>query len=238
MAPEPSELRAALVEAYPTYVARTLGERGIDVGPVVADAIVEGASVLDALLTSLESIPPTDQRHSPLELFREALRPVDHALDVVGAPLPKGHRVVPMASWDRYGLAPGSSVVLGTRAHEAHLAWGAAKAGFVAPLVTHPGVAVVVGEGVKPAIIDLVEARGFRVVLDETADVALALVEIGPSGASDAVTRFGRRGVHVIAFGDDVNDLSTPGIRALGASKVASTSDLLADPDRYLPRLV
>ena len=105
---EDSELHAAFCEAYPLYVARTLVGSGVEVVDVIADAIVEGTMILGDSLSALEAAKPADQRSSPLELFRQALRPVDAALATIGVPVPlvdAGPRdassvgQVPLVSW-------------------------------------------------------------------------------------------------------------------------------------------
>ena len=233
-----TDLREAFVEAYPHYVASLMGARGIDMDPVVADAVVEGAAVLDGLLTSLERLPPIEQRNSPLELFREALRPVGHALDVAGvAPRTETAGGTPLA-WDRHDLSPGSSQVLGTRAHQAHLAWGVAKARAVAPMVLGPPVGVVWSGGERDRIIEILVSRGMRVVDDPAPDIVrMVVIETGGEATSRLIRAFASAGVHVIASGGGVDDLSAPGLRALGADVVVTTGSLLRDPDTYLPEL-
>ena len=93
---EADDVRRSFVDAYPRYVASLLASRGVQVDDLLADAIVEGAAVLDGLLTTLESIDPVDQVSSPLELFREALRPIDRALTLLGMPPPKPGSVDPI----------------------------------------------------------------------------------------------------------------------------------------------
>jgi len=234
MESEPSELRRALVEAYPIYVVGVLESRGFEVTTLVADAVVEGAAVLDGLLMSLERLDPIDQRHSPLELFREALRPVSHALEVAGVRT-KDAALLGGAPWDRYGLAPGSSQVLGRRAHEAHLRWGVEKSAALAPLVNRPLATVVASSDRGDDLTDILLGLGYRTTPSEGGRPTLVLVDIAGTGAHDAIHRAAEAGAEVVAFGDDLDDLATPGLRALGASTVVRTSDLLRDPERYLP---
>lgn len=237
MAGDSSELRSALVEAYPGYVAGVLTSRGIAVDEVVADAIVEGTAVLDGLLASLDATPTLEQRTSPLELFREALRPVDRALALVGAPEATDVRG-DQAAWDRYGLAPGSSQVLGDRAHEAHLAWGVRKAAAMAPLVTRPRAVLMTTADRHGELVPAVEELGYVVPTREGEPVAAALIDVGLGGiAHEAIRRWATSGAYVVAFGDEIDDLSTDGLRALGADVVVATSRLLADPSAHLPTI-
>lgn len=235
MSDERSELHDAFIEAYPVYVAQTLGVRGIAVDDVIADAVVEGTGVLDRLLASLEDTPILEQRSSPLEAFREALRPVERALALVGAPEP-GDVPGSQAAWDRFGLAPGSSQVLGSRAHEAHLAWGVRKATAMAPLVRRPRAIVMTTAGRHDELVGAVEGLGYAMPTEEGEAISVALVDVGLGGlAHEAIRRWATSGAHVVAFGDDVDDLSADGLRALGARVVVSTRGLLEDPASHLP---
>ena len=273
-----SEIHIAFVDAYPTYVATVLSARGIGVDEILADAIVEGTQVLDGLLTSFDRTPITEQRTSPLELFREALRPVDRALGLVGAPeavdVPAHH-----AAWDRYGLVPGSSQVLGEEAHAAHLRWGVEKARAMAPLVNRsdaadragdqadarvsdalvsprvddsagdatsdqdgsglrPAAAVLASTENAPAILARVEQQGYEVVTHGVARVAVAVVDTDLGGvANEAIRRLTADGVHVVAIVAQSDDLVEGGLRALGADRVASLAEFIAEPSAYLPAI-
>ena len=68
-----NEIRRTFVEAYPRYVSQLLIGRGVEIGTTIADAVVEGVGILDALLLHLSERPALDQRTSPLERFREAV---------------------------------------------------------------------------------------------------------------------------------------------------------------------
>jgi hypothetical protein len=236
MTAPPSELRTAFVEAYPEYVASALHDLGIEIDVIIADAIVEGAAVLNALLESLERLPPVEQRHSPLELFREALRPIDHALDVEGL-RPSVREIASLASWDRFGLAPGSSQVLGQRAHAAHLRWGVAKAAAVAPMVMRPRAAIITDDDTFEQLSSGVEAAGYAVGGGGGQSFAIALVDTAMPRAGETISREAALGTFVVAFGDEVDDLSTPGLKALGASTVVRTHDLLTNPSAYIPEI-
>ncbi|MFO7700908.1 MAG: hypothetical protein R6W79_09930 [Acidimicrobiia bacterium] len=236
-----SELHEAFVEAYPAYVARTLESMGIAVDEVVADAIVEGAAVLDGMLTSLDRLDPIDQRHSPLELFREALRPVDRALGMAGIPPPgPAHGLGSpwdRVTWDRYGLAPGSSQVLGHRAHEAHLRWGLAKAVALAPMVNRPYARIVASGDRLDALGSAVTELGYRTSSPDDGPPSVAIIDASVPGGHDAIRRAVGEGAHVVVFGDAIDDLEIAGLRALGVALVVTTSALLRDPQAHLPAI-
>lgn len=224
---QPRTLRTALVSAYPPYVATWIHDRGLEMDPVVGDAVVEGSHVLDGLLTSFEATKPEDQRRSPLELFREALRPVDRALRTMGVPIPSGGGVVRMAAWDDYGLSPGSSQVLGPEAHEAHLRWGVERAA----LITRPPV-LLVGDGTGRLQI-AVENAGYR-----KGGPGDRIVVIDVDGTdTGSIRELSETGSHVVAVGDSVNDLTTPGLKALGAAVVVEMGRFVQDPASFLPKL-
>ena len=220
------------------YVATVLSSRGIRVDEVLADAIVEGTQVLDGLMTSFDRTPIAEQRTSPLELFREALRPVDRALALVGAP-EAADVAGAQAAWDRFGLAPGSSQVLGARAHEAHLAWGVRKATVMAPRVLRPTVVIMTNADRHDRIAPRLEEAGYGFPTGEGQRVAVAVIDVGLGGiAHEAIRRWASSGAAVVAFGDDVDDLSADGLRALGASRVVPTQALLEDPAAHLPTIM
>lgn len=238
MAADRSELHDAFVEAYPGYVAAMLVERRIEVDAVIGDAIVEGTMVLDALLTSLDATPVLDQRVSPLQLFREALRPVDRALTLRGAPtapdVPEG-----LDAWDRFGLAPGSSQVLGERAHEAHLRWGVSKATAVKEAVAarrRPRAMIVTSADAHDRFARILESSGYSLGGDPEAHISLALIDVGLGRvAHDAIRHWSARGAHTIAMVDELDPLAVDGLAALGADVVVDTERLIEDPASHLP---
>lgn len=241
---EAGALKDAFVVAYPQYVARLLVERGIEIGEVLADAIVEGTAVLDGLLTTLLDTPPLQQRHSPLELFREALRPVDRALTTIGAPRPAvdgdQRRLHP---WDGYALSPGSSQVLGTAAHDAHLSWGIRKAMMVGALSSPVPpdqlvVALLCRKEDRDQLTVALRAAGYRTSAEVGEDTTFALVDVDHvdrGTGSDAVQELVRSGVRVVAYGDQITDLVSIGLQASGVWKVVSRSAVLADLSLIVP---
>lgn len=228
------DLRSALVSAYPVYVATLLNDRGVAVDDVIADAIVEGVSVLDGLLASFVALPPDRQRHSPLELFSEALRPIDRALALSGVPIQSQGSPVP--SWDRYGLAPGSSQVLGPDAHDAHLRWGAAKAVAVAAIVLSPALYTMCLPDDRAVIEAAVSNADYRPVGAESAEAALVvLVDASIYGANEAIREASGSGKYVVAFKAGIDDIETVALLALGADHVVDRRTLLADFSSHVP---
>lgn len=238
---EARALRDAFVAAYPQYVARLLVERGIEINELLADAIVEGTAVLDGLLTTLLATPPRKQRHSPLELFREALRPVDRALTTIGAPRPADDGVQRrLHPWDGYGLSPGSSQVLGPAAHDAHLSWGIRKAMMVGAWSSpeppdRPVAVLLCREGDRDQLAVALRAAGYGVSLEVGEGMAYALVDLDERTGSDAVQDLVRSGVRVVAYGDHITDLVSMGLQASGVWKVVARSAVLADLSLIVP---
>lgn len=229
-----SGIRAAFVEAYPRYVARLLHDRGIDVDSTIADGIIIGTEVLDGLLTTLESRPPELQRHSPLELFREALRPVGNALATAGVdPAVVDRNQAELLPWDVYSLSPGSAQQISPEAHEAHLRWGVAKAQAHA---IRPVAALRCSETDAPALLDQLNGLGYRVVrAPADSDVTVGIVDIAEGGVDRIVSAMASRGTSVIVFAEDPDDLQTMRFKALGATEVLTTRELIANLADHLP---
>jgi hypothetical protein len=253
MSGDVSELRAAFCEAYPLYVARVLVSRGISIDETVADAIVEGTADLDGLLTDLGRISATEQRSSPLELFRQALRPIDAALATSGVPVPAvdtGH--VAVHPWDRYQLSPGSSRMLGERAYDAHVRWGVAKVmAFGAfddsPRVERPDsgsrqperprARLLVNETDVAHVVHSLQDLGYQLVDADHERSVVTIVDIDHGDAakaiSDTVSTHGR----VIVYGEAIDDLQAMALSAAGVWKVVSRSDIMTRLDAVLPAI-
>lgn len=236
------EIRAAFVEAYPPYVAGCLSRRGIDMDPVVADAVVEGAAVLDGLLTTLARTPPEEQRQSPLELFRESLRPVSRALDTLGVDPPTGRRgASPVPVWDHHGLSPASPGSLGARAHEAHLRWGVMKAAALGatpePQPVERPVVVVLSPDVD-AIRPVVTGAGYSVeTVSGDRRPVVVLIDAALDGFDEEIRTAIESGARVIAFGDGIDDIREAGLRAVGVWKIASRDDVMHRLGTLIPLL-
>lgn len=237
-------LRVALVDAYPSYVASILVSRRIEVTEVVADSIVEGAHVLDALMTTLEITPPPLQRHSPLELFREALRPVTRALSTVGAPeVARDPEQSALLPWDRFALSPASTAAIGPQVHEAHLAWGVAKAAALGALAgrsipERPLLWYVCRDDDTVDVVASGERSGYRMLPAPQWDRPVAvLLDLGVDGAMDLLNLASNDGHRVMVYDDEMDDIRTPGLRAAGAWKTSTRDDVLHRLGSILPVL-
>lgn len=235
---ESGTLRETFVEAFPVYVASVLVARGIETDEVTADAIVEGALVLDGLLATLEETPPRMQRYSPLELFREALRPVGLALDTVGVRPPQSDPgSVTFVEWDTHMLSPASSAALGPRAHEAHLRWGVSKAramGAFPSKTKRPTIAVQCSIEDRRIIEGQAVGAGY-VVTDRMSDASFAVVDMDGIGSAGDVARALEAGCRTIVYGSRIDDIQQAAMWAQGVWRVISRDDALADIGAVLP---
>jgi len=242
MSKDEGGIRSTFVAAYPRYVSQLLIDRGIEINTTIADAVVEGSGVLDALLLGLSREASLDQRSSPLELFREALRPIDRALALLGVPVPKaGTGARTLAPWDRYALAPGSSKVLGEAAHEAHLRWGLAKAVEVAAFVDStagPSLGIFSSQSDRALIVGQAESASYRtVVLPSDTAVSVAVVSADERGANEIVRSVSGHS-RVIVYGDAIDDMDQIRFMSLGASSTVRRDSVLVDLAALLPPLV
>lgn len=241
MEAEHDTIRAAFVDAYPRYVASVLASRGIEIDDVIADAIVEGTSVLDGLLATFETTELVEQTSSPLELFREALRPIDRALTLVGAPEPRpGSGPSTIVPWDRYAISPGSSSVLGERAKQAHIMWGLGKAKAVARFVDStqgPNLGILCPDGDRAGLVVQAEALAYRtVMLPSGTDVSVAIVCAEEAGA-DALVRSLAPTARVIVYGRSIDDIDQVRFASLGAKSVVDAHTLFESFAEYLPAI-
>ena len=241
MVSEAAPLRVTFVEAYPTYVANVLVARGIEVDDVIADAVVEGASVLNGLLAGLEATPSGLQRQSPLELFREALRPVDRALRTTGVPQGAAEPgSASLVAWDTYLLSPASSAALGPEAHDAHLRWGVSKArdmGAIVPPARRPVVVVTCTTRDRHVIEEQIRSSGY-VVAEEASDASFALIDTDADTASTDVADALDAGRRTIVFGDRLDDLELRALRARGVWRIVSREQALTGLGAVLPSIV
>jgi hypothetical protein len=237
---ESGTLRVAFVETYPLYVAAVLVDRGVEMDDVIADAIVEGASVLDGLLASLDATPYQMQRQSPLELFREALRPVGKALDTSGVPRPASDATtLSFVAWDTHMLSPASSALLGTAAHEAHLRWGVSKVqamGIHPPPDRFPTIAVLSSGADRQAITDQTTEAGYSVV-DDPADASFAIIDVDTTASTNDIVEALAAGCRTIVFGSQIDDIRTMTLRAQGVWRVVSRDTVMSDLASVLPVL-
>ncbi|MEA2024371.1 MAG: hypothetical protein U9N79_08805 [Actinomycetota bacterium] len=250
MTPEAQRLHVTLVAAFPAYVTGAFSELGYPLDRTTAEAIEEATAVLDAELGLELELPYREQRRSPLELFRAALEIV--VLSLVDARVSPTNKESTMAEGDTYGLAPGSSSALGAGAHEAHLAWGAAKASaFMAErtaVSNDPVILLVTADrGDRDAIlpvlkspgVDCLTARNPAAVAGaiEQRAVLVAFVDLAHRSARGSVSRLVEAGVPTIVYGDGVDDLTETGLLAQGVRAVIRRRDFVANPARFLPPL-
>jgi hypothetical protein len=238
MESEPRTLRDAFVEAYPVYLAKVLTLRGIEMLEVIADAIVEGASVLDGLLSTLEALPFDEQWQSPLELFREALRPVGRALDTAGVPSPEMERgSVSIVAWDNHRLSPASSAELGPAAHEAHLRWGVAKARAMSSAVVQerrPSLGVWCSSHDSQTIKDQAKSAGYA-TSDRPKDASYAIVDLDAGASASALDDALQAGGRTIVYGSAIDDLQQAALRVRGVWKIIGRERALTDLGAVLP---
>lgn len=248
MIPEAYRLHAAMVAAFPDYVTSVFAERGYPLDRHAVETIEHAAVALDWALSEELSLPFRRQRRGPLELFQSAARTTAQVLEEAGiAPLQSSGR---MGEIDPYGLVPGSSSALGTEVHEAHLAWGAAKA--AAFVETHHPTAkgkvtlVLAGDrSERAALVDALGSSGVVCVsvrnpagvsdaLDESI-VLGAVVDLDHRSGREVIRSLLGAGVPTVAFGDGIDDLTETGLRAQGVRTVVERRQLLDDPRRYVP---
>jgi hypothetical protein len=246
---------AALVAAFPNYVVGRLAALGVEPDDELDAAVASANSRLEIELRELLSQPELAQVESPLEVVRRATQPITAMLAGRGVP-PAGRD-----EWhaetqpeDPYGLYPASSQELGEEAWRLHLDWGVRKARAVAGVVPKKsagsglGVPAVALFGVpveqRDGLREVIERRDYRALiwrnpaaLDSVNEVrpVLVLVYLGHPEAHQAIRRLAREQIRVVALGEDVNDLTMPGVMALGAEEVIDPGRLLSRLDRLLP---
>lgn len=249
--PEAQRLHATLVSAFPAYVTAVFTERGYPLNRATATAIEEATAFLDVELAVMLEQEYREQRRSPLELFRAALEIVSLALTDTG--VSPALREPSVVEGDTYGLAPGSSSVLGPKAHEAHLAWGAAKASaFATGRSTKPsGPAILLmaaDRGEQEDLVPMLESPGVECLVTrnpaavavaiERRPVLIAFVDFAHRSSREAVTRLLAADIATVVYADDIDDLVETGLRAQGVRTVIRRDDFVADPARFLPRLL
>jgi hypothetical protein len=250
MVPEAQRLHSTLVSAFPAYVTAVFTERGYPLNRTTALAIEEATAFLNVELAVVLEQEYREQRRSPLELFRAALDMLASTLTDTGvSPAATNHSSV---EGDAYGLAPGSSSALGPEAHEAHLAWGAAKASaFMAGRSTVPRdpaiLLVAADRGERGVLVPLLNSPGVECLAArnpaavataiEQWAVLIAFVDLAHRSSRGAVTQLLEADIPTIVYGDDVDDLVETGLRAQGVRMVIRRRDFVADPARFLPHL-
>jgi len=250
MLSESQRLHAALVAAFSGYVTGVFAERGYPLDRPSVEAIEQAATVLDVELADEMELPFTDQKKSPLEIFRAALGLVAASLERRGV-MPVGAGPRPRDD-DPYGLVPGSSSVLGPEAHEAHVAWGVAKAAaFTGQATTKQverSVVVVASDrGEREAIVVAIRERGLpcravrnpagvAAAIEEGAALAAA-VDLSHRSGREIISRLVTAGISTVVYGDAVDDLVTTGLLAQGVHTVVERGRFISDPLEFLPTL-
>lgn len=132
-----STLLQAVVEATPSWVARSVAEvvaaQGLAVDDAhtdrLADAAARAQRYVEANLGALLRADIDQQRSTPLTIVRDAARFPVEVLHAAGAR--EMHRL-DVDRWafpnDPFGVTPASLAEMGPAVHEAGIAWGAAKA--------------------------------------------------------------------------------------------------------------
>jgi len=239
------------VSAFSAYTTEVFAARGYPMDRRFVEAIEQGSAYLDAELAEDLERPFTEQRRSPLEVFRSALGFVAATLaDADAVPPDTGKAAAPD---DPYALAPGSSSALGPEAHAAHIAWGTAKAAaFSRKASPNPAVPTVlllsgdreersnVRSRIETAGVSCTVARnpGAVVAAIEGDHVVAAAVDLSHPSARDSIGRLVGAGVPTIAYDDAPDDLIETGLRAAGVRAVVRRQDFVADPGRFLPSVV
>ena len=237
-----ARLHAAFVGGFRPYLNASLEERGLpELDPAVLD---EAEQWLDAALRELLELPYLDQRRSPLEIVQEAMAGPTSALEGLGArPVLRDPVATAALPGDVFSLAPASSAGLGDEAFQAHLAWGAAKAQALAPLVSGQGRRVVLLSGDlmdRSRFEDAVNAAGLRLVPWEAElgpRPVVGFVDLASDDSDEAIRGLSDQGVRVIAYGPHVDEDAMERAATLGAHTVVPRSRLFKQIGAYLPRL-
>ena len=250
MVPEAQRLHSTLVSAFPAYVTTVFTKRGYPLDRTMASAIEEATAFLDVELAVVLDQEYREQRHSPLELFRAALEILASTLADSG--VAPSTTEPSTTGGDTYGLAPGSSSALGPAAHEAHLAWGAAKASaFVSERSTttnDPVVLLVAADREDRTVLvsflgspgmECLAARNPAAVAAaiEQQPVLIAFLDLEHRSSHQVVAQLLGAGIPTVVYGDGIDDLVETGLLAQGVRAVIRRDEFIADPARFMPRL-
>ena len=237
-------LHSAFVGGFRSYLNAIFADR--DWPALPAGSIDDAEDWLDETLQALLEQPFAEQRRSPLEIVQEAMAGITEALTAAGAPpVLRDPVAVAALPGDLYGIAPASSSALGEESFQAHIAWGAAKAKALAPLVTGAGrgVAVVSGDLMDISRFeDAVNGAGMQLqawgkTKEGEPRPVVAFVDLTHPDADEAIERFAAEGVRVIAYGPHVDEDAMARAALLGAGDVVPRSRLFRSVEEYLPRI-
>lgn len=237
-----------MVAAFPDYVTAVFAEHGYPLDRRSVEAIGDATAILDRELSDELALPFLEQRRGPLELFRSAVRSTAGVLEEGGiTPL---QTTGLMGEIDPYGLVPGSSSALGPEVHEAHLAWGTAKAAtFIADTgqaEKDPVILILAADRAeRAALIEALSSPGVRCIAARNpaavagalhdSTVLVALIDLAHRSARTVITDLVAVGVSTVVFDDAVDDLTETGLRAQGVRAVVDRRRLLEEPRRYVP---
>lgn len=235
-----SALHSAFVGGFGPYLKAILDERGL---PQLPDETIQAAADwLDEELRALLDQPFHLQRRSPLELLQQAMEGPTGALQAAGVKPPLRDPVsVAALPGDHYGLAPASSAVLGESAFHAHLAWGAAKARAMAPLVAERRPVLLLSGDLmdRSRFEEAVREVGLELATsaDDGVRPVVAFVDLKHPDADDFIRTLAADDVAIVAYGPHVDADAMTRARLLGAGTVLARSRLLNAITDHLPRL-
>ena len=223
-------LRAAFVAAFPGYLAALAADAGRSPS---AEDLEEAVRRLDAELAEFDD-PAGAHRRSPMQVVREVTAAFAEA--------------VGLGDVER----PGSPAVLGDEALGALLAWGRAKAAAFgteppsSPPPRRPVAAVLARRDLRPLLTDAAAEVGFEVVAVGNPGAfeeleprpRVVVVDLRHGGAAAVLAAARRRGIQVVAVGEEIDDLTETAARAAGARRVTTVERLVAEPARYLGLVV
>jgi len=237
--PDARRLYDALTEGFGPYVRAKVASYGLT-GSGLEAAVDAAVRTLEAELERLLDQPGAVQTATPLEVVREALRPLTDALARTGVEPPeRDEQQVAALPGDPYDLAPASAADISESAWEASLAWGASKAAAV-----RRPVLVVVSTNLMDAGPFEAAARrtGHDCVFVGPADVppdpAIAFVDLEVEGSDAVISDLAGGDVRVIAYGPHVDSFAMTRARSLGAAAAEPRSRVLRDPSAFVAPVV
>jgi len=220
-----SALAAALCAAYRPYLAKVSATHDIE------SEVAEGEAWLAAELEDLLSLPFVQQRRGPLELFQEALRFPTAGLAQLGVPAPKRSAAESTAlPGDAYGLAPASSQDLGEEAWQAHIAWGAVKAGALTTVCWF-GRDLTDRSKVEAAV--SAADRRLAITPGDLSGCGTVVIDLDYPDAADLISEASEGGWRTVAYGPHVDRDRLGEATAMGATAV-SRSKFFTDPGLFL----
>jgi hypothetical protein len=240
-----ARLHATFLAAYRPTVRGRLRASGLAEPRGLDAALDTGEAWLDRSLRSVLEVAFAEQRRSPLEVFREAVRFPTEALEAAGIDPPRRDPATEAAlPGDHYDLVPGSSQDLGEEAWRAHLAWGAAKARAMSRLT----VGLLSSDLMDFARVEAAaSAAGYSVavwadaaaVADHSGRLpAVAFVDLAHPEADDVIRALAARSVRVTGYGPHVDDLAMIRARLLGATDALARSRFFTSIRDLLPSVV